>query len=101
MSLFLFFLQVVSAPTNTVWNFKRLVGRLFSDPVVQNEAKYLPYKLVELPSGYVGVEVYIKFFLYNFELANVLNNCSKYVTGLPNTQGIFILTKIFGKLREF
>jgi len=49
--------MVVSAPTNTVWNFKRLVGRLFSDPVVQNEAKYLPYKLVELSNGYVGVEL--------------------------------------------
>jgi len=49
--------MVVSAPSNTVWNFKRLVGRLFSDPVVQNEAKYLPYKLVELSNGYVGVEL--------------------------------------------
>ena len=74
-----FFLQVVSAPTNTVWNFKRLVGRLFSDPVVQNEAKYLPYKLIELPSGYVGVEVYVyRFFFYKLELANVLNYCYKY-----------------------
>lgn len=49
--------MVVSNPKNTISNFKRLIGRLYKDPVVQEEAKLLPYKLVELPSGYVGVEV--------------------------------------------
>jgi len=49
---------VVSNVKNTIANFKRLIGRRFNDPVVQEEAKYLPYNLVELASGYVGVEVH-------------------------------------------
>jgi len=49
--------QVVFNAKSTISNFKRLIGRLYSDPIVQHEARHLPYKLVEMPSGFVGVQV--------------------------------------------
>lgn len=38
--------QAASNPPNTVFDVKRLIGRKFSDPSVQKDAKLLPYKLV-------------------------------------------------------
>jgi len=49
--------MAISNFKNTISGFKRLIGRLYKDPVVAEEARHLPYKLVELKSGYVGVEV--------------------------------------------
>ncbi len=37
--------QAASNPPNTVFDVKRLIGRKFSDPSVQKDAKLLPYKL--------------------------------------------------------
>ena len=33
-------------PTGTIYDVKRLIGRNFKDKEVQNDAKYLPYKIV-------------------------------------------------------
>lgn len=33
-------------PENTIYDVKRLIGRNYSDSTVQNDAKYLPYKIV-------------------------------------------------------
>ena len=33
-------------PTNTVYDIKRLLGREFNDPILQNDMKSLPYKIV-------------------------------------------------------
>ncbi len=33
-------------PTGTIYDVKRLIGRQFNDKTVQNDAKYLPYKIV-------------------------------------------------------
>uniref|UniRef100_A0A4W4H8X5 Heat shock 105/110 protein 1 n=1 Tax=Electrophorus electricus TaxID=8005 RepID=A0A4W4H8X5_ELEEL len=40
--------QIITNPRNTVFNFKRLHGRLYQDPVVQTERANLPYDLVPL-----------------------------------------------------
>jgi molecular chaperone DnaK len=47
--------QAITNPTNTIFSVKRLIGRKFSDPMVQHDKKILPYEIRESPSG--GVEV--------------------------------------------
>lgn len=42
-------------PKNTIFSVKRLIGRKFSDAVVQNDKKWLPYDIRESSAG--GVEV--------------------------------------------
>lgn len=47
--------QTVTNPVNTIFSVKRLIGRKFSDPVIQNDRKVLPYEIRESSSG--GLEV--------------------------------------------
>jgi len=42
---------------NTVSQFKRLIGRKFSDPVVLEEKKRFACQLVERPGDCIGVKV--------------------------------------------
>jgi molecular chaperone DnaK len=47
--------QTITNPKNTIFSVKRLIGRRFSDPMVQHDKKILPYEIRESASG--GVEV--------------------------------------------
>jgi heat shock protein 5 len=38
--------QISMNPTNTIYDAKRLIGRLYNDPKVQEDMKLLPYKIV-------------------------------------------------------
>ena len=49
--------QMVINPKNTVFSVKRLVGRRFSDPSVQQDKKWLPYTIKEGREGMADVEV--------------------------------------------
>ncbi|XP_035233858.1 97 kDa heat shock protein-like [Stegodyphus dumicola] len=42
---------------NTIFSFKRLIGRKFNDAVIQHELQYVPYDVCDLPTGEVGFEV--------------------------------------------
>ena len=47
--------QQITNPQNTIFQVKRLIGRRFSDPMVQKDKKLLPYEIREAQDG--GVEI--------------------------------------------
>ncbi|KAI6029325.1 heat shock protein [Pisolithus microcarpus] len=49
--------QAVVNPSNTVFAFKRLIGRKFKDSEVQEDAKHWAFKVVEKPDARPAVEV--------------------------------------------
>jgi len=49
--------QAIINAENTIFGIKRLMGRKFNDPVVQEWKKRVPYKIVEAPNGDAHVEV--------------------------------------------
>ncbi|XP_013185652.1 97 kDa heat shock protein isoform X3 [Amyelois transitella] len=49
--------QMVTNMKNTVFGFKRLLGRKFSDPLVQKELKHFPFKVEQRPDGGIGIRV--------------------------------------------
>lgn len=50
--------QQVTNMNNTIGGFKRLLGRKYSDPHVQNELRKIPYKVEPRPDGGIGVRVH-------------------------------------------
>lgn len=49
--------QAITNPENTIFSIKRLMGRKYNSPEVQEAKKRLPYKIVEAPNGDAHVEV--------------------------------------------
>lgn len=49
--------QRVTNMKNTIVGFKRLLGRKFNDPYVQQELQFLPYTVVPNQDGSLGIKV--------------------------------------------
>jgi len=49
--------QLVSNIKNTIWGWKKLIGRRFSERVVQNEIPHFTYEVVESKDGGIGIQV--------------------------------------------
>ena len=67
--------QAVQNPENTFFATKRLIGRKFSDPIIQKDAETVPYAIVAGPGGDAWVE----------------SRGQKYS---PSQVGAFVLTKM-------
>ncbi|XP_026824176.1 97 kDa heat shock protein isoform X2 [Ooceraea biroi] len=49
--------QMVTNVKNTIYGFKRLLGRKYNDPQVQSEMRFLPYKISPQADGSIGIHV--------------------------------------------
>src|SRR4051794_21626504 len=47
--------QAVTNPENTIFSVKRFMGRKYDDPIVQEAAKRVPYRVTKAPNGDVRV----------------------------------------------
>lgn len=47
--------QQIKNPENTVFSIKRFMGRKFTDKVVENDLKLMPYKIIPAPNGDVRI----------------------------------------------
>ena len=52
--------QCTQNPTNTVFDAKRLIGRVFNDPLVQSDIKHFPYKVIPNKEGKPAIKVNYK-----------------------------------------
>jgi len=52
--------QAVTNPSNTLFAIKRLIGRSFSDPVVEKDRHMVPYEIVKGPNGDAWVRAHDK-----------------------------------------
>src|ERR1700712_4860432 len=52
--------QAVTNPSNTLFAIKRLIGRTFSDPVVEKDRHMVPFEIVKGPNGDAWVKAHGK-----------------------------------------
>ncbi|MEJ2168470.1 MAG: molecular chaperone DnaK [Desulfobacterales bacterium] len=75
--------QAVTNPENTVFGVKRLIGRKWDSPEVQNDIKVLPYKIEKAANGDVRISLRSKQYspaeISSFILANIKKSAEEYL----------------------
>jgi len=75
--------QAVTNPENTVFGVKRLIGRKYGSPEVQNDVKILPYKIEKAENGDVRISIQGKHHspaeISSYILANLKKSAEEYL----------------------
>jgi molecular chaperone DnaK len=75
--------QAITNPENTVFGVKRLIGRKFDSPIVQNDIKNLPYKIEKASNGDVRINLRGKQHspaeISSFILADIKHTAEEYL----------------------
>jgi molecular chaperone DnaK len=75
--------QAITNPENTVFGVKRLIGRKFASPEVQNDLKILPYKIEQAENGDTRIIIQDKKYspaeISSFILANIKHTAEEYL----------------------
>lgn len=75
--------QAITNPENTVFAVKRLIGRKFGSPEVQNDIKILPYKIEQASNGDAHINLRGKLTspaeISSYILANIKKSAEDYL----------------------
>ena len=90
--------QAITNPQNTVFAFKRLMGRVFHDPMVQKALPLLPYKIANSDKGDAWVEsrgkTYSPAEISAFILQKMKRTAEDYL-GEPVTEAVITVPAYF------
>lgn len=90
--------QAITNPENTVFGVKRLIGRKFSSPEVQNDIKVLPYKIEQASNGDIRINLKGKQHspaeISSFILASLKKTAEEYL-GEPVTDAVITVPAYF------
>ncbi len=90
--------QAITNPENTIFGVKRLIGRSFSSPEIQNDIKILPYKIEQASDGGVRINLRGKLVspaeVSSYILANIKKTAEEYL-GEPVTDAVVTVPAYF------
>jgi molecular chaperone DnaK len=90
--------QMVINPKSTIFSVKRLMGRKYTDPSVQNDTKWLPYTIKSGKNGMVVVEVEGRQFTPQEISAKILSKIkadAEHYLGEPVKQAVITVPAYF------
>ncbi len=90
--------QAVTNPENTVFGVKRLIGRKYDSPEVQNDKKNLPYEITSADNGDVRISIkgrqHSPAEISSFILADLKKSAEAYL-GEPVTDAVITVPAYF------
>lgn len=90
--------QAITNPENTIFGVKRLIGRSYGSPEIQNDMKILPYKIEQSSNGEVRINLRGKLVspaeVSSYILANIKKTAEEYL-GEPITDAVVTVPAYF------